>query len=386
MICIKNRESLQLLPLFPFSALEVNVFDSAPSQETLETFGAALGHHVKRYLFRVFSFSGGELALEVGGKVATLLSHSPELADLQVQGIRELFVSDQALHLLPKTFPNLSDIRVFGLFRFRANQPRSSYPLIDLLVERATQLKRLTYPVRHRTQNQCLRILRSLAQTRPNNLPYFYFEGNPFHRLSLSLHIMFFIRKLRDLPIRFTELSLSIGEWRSMDFLDWMPTVFDWLEMQSSTLTDLEIELQDGIRFPLPPLPALRTLKLVLPNPKYKVLSYFQWGPLINLPTGNPFPVLKKLYLENYEGEDSEIFQGHSFPSVEELHLRVLPGPFPEESFIRRSFPNLTSIRVSRNSSPEVWVKIPWVPLPVWWVNLLLVQMVLCVIRITLYD
>jgi len=304
-------------------------------QGTLEMFGLEFGDHVKRYLFRVFSFLKREWVIEMGRKVITLLSCSPELTELELHSNCELYVSDHDLHLLPTSLPRLRHIRISD--SDRGSQFRTPYPLVDYIVHRATELKTYKFTMRNRIQS--LRILSFLVQTRPIHLPDFSFEGN-LELYSGSNYGMSYVQELMDLQIRFREMSLKIHGWADTGLWSLLRGAYAWLELQSSTLTDLrlEIDLQD-IRstFPLPAsMPALTSLTIIFPQRAYA-------RQLITLPVDYNFPVLKKLCLEN-DSVHLEMFQTRPIPSVEELHLPLYRNPIPDESWLRRAFPNLSSI------------------------------------------
>jgi len=178
--CVKTRQALNLTPPFPFSTF---VVDFHIRVETIETFATTVGQHIDRYSFRVRTISSGTME-EMSRKAVILLSHSPNLTELHIGSMNtsELSLSEGDLTLLPAYFPCLSYIGVSTSMRQFYLGPESPNPLIDLVIQRAPQLKTLMLPFKRPVMMS--RIIKYFVQHRPNLIPALYqdnaFMGNPW--------------------------------------------------------------------------------------------------------------------------------------------------------------------------------------------------------------
>jgi len=343
--CMKNRESLKLIPIFPFSAFQVNL---NLSRETLETFSTVLGPYIRRYLFRTSSVVCRPIdVIETGGKVVTLLSHSPGLTELREEMIcnYEPCVTDKDLLLCPKALPSLRTLCISGSAtsyskRYPGNKCES---LTEILLSRSAQLQSFKISTYHNTGT--LGILKFLVQNRPNNLPYISLVST----VSLNSTSAFnytFILELIGLKIILHEISFSIVPEKDSHAKTISRTVTKFLETYSKTLTKFHIRIEHNLSsWSLPLLPTLTTLTIDFP-PR----SYDLW-PITSVLGGNTFLNLKKLRLENYR-ESDVMFETCSLPFVNTLELCRLGSPFVNPSW-RRAFPNLKSLQISFDVQKE---------------------------------
>jgi len=323
--CIQRRGSLNLLPTSPFSAFKV---DLNFSPQLLEKLGARLGEHIQRYWFEMLAiWLKNENAEDMGGKAVILLSHSPELTHLQLGGSFELYVSDQALLRLPDSFPRLKYIGISSEL-LHPETPQLPRPLIDLVVSRAPNLKTFRFPAA--PQDMIVRILDFLLQTRPGNLPKFSFEEFQ----PLTLDTLPFIEELISLKLPFTDISVRLKQCG----YGASSIVSTWLELQRDSLTDLHIELSYGITSEFfHELRILKNLSMKFPYTGNRFVSFIE----------NPFPVLEKVVLENYQ-ETFDMFRTCSMDSVQHLHLRNMHQALRNLSW-NTNFPNLTTLHIELN-------------------------------------
>jgi len=342
--CMKNRESLNLTP-FPFSAVHV---DLELDLEALDTFAKELGQHISRYRYSYQPIpssqehAGGESSVELGAKVAVLLSHSDQLTELQLDSIRELRLSEQAQLCLPTSFPRL---RVFRMskshFTVQLGRPDA---LIDILINRAPQLQNFALPVLSAAMSR--RITNYFLQNRPNNLPYFSFgETLPLRTMDRSS-----TRLIQHLTtgfnISFKEISISLRARRPAEISALSRTVSAFLERQSDSLTELCLKfLTRDHLFLLPSLRVLTTLTI-----HFSIEELGQgWPTTSPIFNGNPFPVLKKLRLEFSQRTRLNIrkypVEKCSLTSVHEFEVPFSESQLTNSSW-RRTFPNLSSFQI----------------------------------------
>jgi len=332
---LMNRKFLELLPFLFHSNFEVSLNLDV---DCLETLGATIGQHVKRYSIRSFSpwdnNTGG--SMEMGRNVIKLLSHSPQLMELKLNSPHELYVSQNELIFVPSTFPNLNVIGISGKYSEKA-LPGSPHPVIELLLGRARRLKRVKIPMAQR--NLSLKILRFLVQNRPYNLPSFSSESC----WRINTNTFSYFQEIMGMNLKFTDITISLEELSQNDTL----SVSRWLEAQASSLKYLCINLflqHNGVTLLFSSLPKLKDLTIRFPFDKdgrdfhKPILRPIE--PLL----GNPFPALQKFRLDRYR-ESCGLFETCCLTSVHELCLYSHRTPLTVIPW-SIAFPNLTSLHI----------------------------------------
>jgi len=141
---MKDRESLEMTP-FPFTAFKVDVEEL--SQETLNSFETEIGSNINRLFIMIPSWYNRKRNIE---RIARLLSRTPHLTVLQLEkpnGPIILTDRDQQ-QLFPISFPQLQVIELSGngnSTRYEDERNEGLLPLFDLLISRATNLKKLQF-------------------------------------------------------------------------------------------------------------------------------------------------------------------------------------------------------------------------------------------------
>jgi len=324
-----SREALNLTP-FPLSAVQVNLDFR---RETLERFSRAFGHHINRYSFRMLDRLPGN-SVEISRNAAMVLSHSPQLIELKLRKLPVLHLTDEDLQSLPNSFPALLVLEASENYNiFGREYPN---PLIDLLVSRALNLKKLKVPWDDSITS--LRILRFIAENRPNKLPHIslYIWNNRGHKAPVP--------EILSLKLICTEVYMSVMLLRDEgpDRVT-VREMASWLESQSNSLTDLHMLIYSHrhgqpVSVSIPFLPKLRKLTITFPGGDGRDLT-MPFLPFV----GNPFPALQKLALDDDNGHNLGVFNMCIIPSVLELRLRY-SGIFITNPSWSTSFPNMTTL------------------------------------------
>jgi len=345
----KNRQKLNLFP-FPFSSFQLHLTKSL-TRRTLNDFGRTVGPHIERYSIQ--TVTQYNTSIENVGKLAILLSHSPNLSKLKFESSRELHLFERDFIFIPKSFPHLKSLKMTNPFTSDSISSTTPYPLLDLIVQRAEHLQKITVPGNQLTMSS--RIIRYLAQNRPkNNLPYFLLANTiDIYPKNISL-----VREIMDSNWSFTKIHISMDSTTAnqMEALRMLQTLSTWLERQSSSLTDLKLDirlfcfrhLHHVPTFEVPSLRALTNLEIFYP--------YSKWPIILPAPVLiNPFPVLETLTLRNYS-DDYETFST-AIPSVKRLDVISLYAPISDHW--RIAFPNLTVlyIEVDANNEEERFIR-----------------------------
>jgi len=336
---LKKRQKLKLIP-FPFSSFQLELLNLSP--KTLKNFGLTVGPQVEQYFIHQGSqINKASASLRNGGKVAILLSHSPQLSKLEINCDDEFELTEEDCLRLPSTFSRLSVIGISGgQFSEYPTRPNGPNPLLDAVVHRAPHLKLFKISGYDSHQRSDMRIIRFLVQNRPNNLPDFSLE-EPFLFDSNPLEKIAFIQEIMNSNLKFKNINIDLYLWRVRIGVEprMVRTVCSWLKTQSSSLTDLRLSFKTAqgqiTSFQFPILPVLRNLTIVH---SWAILPSF-----INL-----FPALEKLSLEYYSDHEHDhgIFGNSTMPFAKKLLL-----PFQESSISDRPWkvisPNLTSLRLA---------------------------------------
>jgi len=297
------------------------------------------------------------IGLDRNRKVASILSHSPNLTELVMNSSShssdldelitncsyEIFVQNEDINYFPN-LPRVSVIEIKSYIVDRAPPPNST-PLIKTLIIRATNLKQLK--MKDGNDNTKLEYLIYLIQNRPNKQISISLEG--YHLL--TPHDTAFLPKVMSMNLIFTNISIKIKEGYFRDPVEkqdavqtMIRTLATWLEMQTDSLTDLSVQTTLKTHFPpiqFPVLRALKNLNIEIPAQAKKEIRIPQhFIPLVP----NQFPVLRKLHLHRYR-ENLGVFGTCSMTSVEELHLHLQRSPLSYPSW-QITFPNLSSLHI----------------------------------------
>jgi len=298
---MKKRRELKLVP-FPFAAFDVEL---SLSPEILQQFSRRIGKYILRYSFQASdSWRWRQTCTQIGGKVVMLIAHSRKLNEFHLDSTYEVYVSKRDLVNVAKYFPHL---RVIGM-KSREHGARdpvgSAHPLIDVLVSRAWNLKEFKIPAA--LPELFMRNIKYLIENRPQNFPYFALEES--QSLIVYSNDTSLIEEFMDMNLIFREISVVVRENPCLEY--GMPPVSDeevkklvetvsmWLEMQSTSLVSLCVEvnfdLEKGGRLPFPRLPVLKNLIIKFSNkhqpesPIPDMTSYLVF----------PFPNLTSLQVE----------------------------------------------------------------------------------------